>query len=159
MSTLKINRAQFGQSGTATNNFTLTAEAADGTLKLARGNTGATTQDIITVASDGKVNFPAGLSTTYTPIGLGQTWQDVKSSRAIGTTYTNNTGRPIFVSVVCSVNSGVVNTLTVGSVVVAQSSVGVIGNGLPLQAIVPDNTSYSVTNSGGTTIQYWAELR
>ena len=61
MSTVKINRIQIGQSGTATQNFTLDASAANGTMKLARGNAGATTQDIMTVASDGKVAFSAGL--------------------------------------------------------------------------------------------------
>ena len=55
MSTLKINRTQFGQSNTATNNFTLTAEAADGTIKLARGNAGATTQDVLTVDASGNL--------------------------------------------------------------------------------------------------------
>ena len=62
MSTVKANNLQLGQSGTATQNFTLTAASADGTAKLARGNVGATTQDVITVASDGKVDFPAGMA-------------------------------------------------------------------------------------------------
>lgn len=50
--TLKSN-LQLGDSATATQNFTLTAAAADGTLKLARGNAGATTQDILTVDAAG----------------------------------------------------------------------------------------------------------
>lgn len=50
--TLKSN-LQLGDSLTATQNFTLTAAAADGTLKLARGNAGATTQDILTVDAAG----------------------------------------------------------------------------------------------------------
>lgn len=62
MSTLKTNAVQIGQSNTATSNFTLTAASANGTVKLARGNSGATTQDIITVGTDGKVDFPAGLA-------------------------------------------------------------------------------------------------
>jgi hypothetical protein len=53
MSLLKANAAQLGQSGTATQNFTLDATAADGTMKLARGNAGATTQDILTVDASG----------------------------------------------------------------------------------------------------------
>lgn len=56
MSTVKANRVQFGQSGTATQNFTVTAEAADGSMKLARGVAGATTQDILTVAASGQVS-------------------------------------------------------------------------------------------------------
>jgi hypothetical protein len=52
---------QIGQSATPANNFTLSVPAApDGTMKLARGNAGATTQDIMTVAADGTVAFPAG---------------------------------------------------------------------------------------------------
>lgn len=62
MSLLKFIKAQFGISSTPSNNFTLDASAQDGSLKLSRGNAGATTQDVMTVAGDGKVDFPAGLS-------------------------------------------------------------------------------------------------
>lgn len=62
MSILKTIRAQFGLSTIATQNFTLDASAADGTMKLARGNAGATTQDILTVDSAGKISFPQGQS-------------------------------------------------------------------------------------------------
>lgn len=58
MSLLKAVKAQLGLSNTATQNFTLTAEAADGTMKLARGNAGATTQDILTVDAAGRPGFP-----------------------------------------------------------------------------------------------------
>lgn len=68
MSLIKTIKAQLGLSNTATQNFTLTAEAADGTMKLARGNAGATTQDIITVASTGAVDFPQ-LARSLTPNG------------------------------------------------------------------------------------------
>lgn len=62
MSILKTNAVQIGQSNTATANFALTAANADGTVKLARGNVGATTQDVMTVDAAGKVDFPAGLT-------------------------------------------------------------------------------------------------
>ena len=58
MSLLKTIKAQLGLSGTPANNFTLDASADNGTMKLARGNAGATTQDIMVVAADGKVTFP-----------------------------------------------------------------------------------------------------
>jgi len=61
----KIKAGQFGDSGTATNNFTITAEAADGTMKLARGNAGATTQDILTVDALGKVAFPQNAAPAF----------------------------------------------------------------------------------------------
>jgi hypothetical protein len=57
---------QLGLSGDPAKNFTLSVPAApDGTMKLARGNAGATVQDIITVAADGKVALPQ-LPTTKT---------------------------------------------------------------------------------------------
>jgi hypothetical protein len=56
MSLLKTNSVQIGQSATATQNFTLTVPATpNGTVKLSRGNAGATTQDVLTIASDGTV--------------------------------------------------------------------------------------------------------
>ncbi len=61
MSGLTKTNVQLGESSTATQNFTLTSAAADGTMKLARGNFGATTQDIITINSSGKVSFPQGI--------------------------------------------------------------------------------------------------
>lgn len=58
MSTLKTNNVQIGQSGTATNNFVLSVPASpDGTIKLARGNQGATTDDILSVSSSGGVAY------------------------------------------------------------------------------------------------------
>ena len=55
MSFLRAIKAQLGLSNTPANNFTITAEADNGTLKLARGNAGATTQDILTVDASGNV--------------------------------------------------------------------------------------------------------
>jgi hypothetical protein len=58
MSLLKSNSVQIGQSATATQNFTLSVPSSpDGTIKLARGNSGATTADVLTVASDGRLSF------------------------------------------------------------------------------------------------------
>lgn len=57
----KNDKLQLGVSGTATQNFTLTAEASDGSMKIARGNPGATTQDVIQVDSVGVVKTPQNL--------------------------------------------------------------------------------------------------
>lgn len=73
-------QVQLGDSVTATQNFTLTSEAADGTMKLARGNKGATTQDILTIDTAGKPDFTQlarslGASGYYTmPGGLIFQW-------------------------------------------------------------------------------------
>ena len=63
MSLLKTIKTQLGLSNTPANNFTLTAEADNGTLKLARGNAGATTQDILTVDASG--NLKPGVLGNY----------------------------------------------------------------------------------------------
>jgi hypothetical protein len=51
----KTDGYQVGLSVTATNNFTLVSDGAGG-FKIARGNQGATTQDILTVNAAGEVN-------------------------------------------------------------------------------------------------------
>jgi hypothetical protein len=62
MSLIKANAVQVGQSPTATQNFTLAVPSSpDGTIKLARGNSGATTQDVMNVSNAGVVSFPQGL--------------------------------------------------------------------------------------------------
>ena len=65
MSLIKANAVQIGQSNTATQNFTLAVPSSpDGTIKLARGNAGATTQDVINVSNTGVVSFPQGFNLT-----------------------------------------------------------------------------------------------
>jgi len=56
MSLLKSNSVQIGQSSTATQNFTLAVPSSpDGTIKLARGNSGSTTADIFSVDAGGTI--------------------------------------------------------------------------------------------------------
>jgi len=56
MSLLKANSVQIGQSTTGTNNFTLSVPSSpDGTIKLARGNSGATTADVFSVNATGSL--------------------------------------------------------------------------------------------------------
>lgn len=93
-------------------------------------------------------------------LGWGQSWQDMTSSRSIGTTYTNTTGKPIMVAIY-GTNTGAAQnfTLTVGGVVVAKQQ-GDTTNGAAassISAIIPNNTSYVLT--GSRTLNTWAELR
>ena len=54
---------QIGKSTTANQNFTLAVpDSPNGTIKLARGNSGATTADILSVDSSNNVSFSAGIS-------------------------------------------------------------------------------------------------
>ena len=101
------------------------------------------------------------LDTTIIPIGAGQTWTNVTSSRATGTTYTNSTGRPIMVIVTPSASGNLVGTFNI-----AGSAVGVVqftpsggGGGSPFFYIIPNGVTYSVTNNQNFGINYWWELR
>jgi len=67
MSLIKANAVQIGQSPTATDNFTLAVPSSpNGTIKLARGNSGATTQEVMTVSNTGVVSFPQGFNGAIT---------------------------------------------------------------------------------------------
>lgn len=57
--TLKLNNIQLGDSVTDSNNFSL-VNNQDGSITLARGNIGATTQDVLKIDADGKVVAPQG---------------------------------------------------------------------------------------------------
>jgi microcystin-dependent protein len=95
---IKTPKAQLGLSVTPANNFTLDASADDGTMKLAR-NSG---QDIMTVAADGKVAFPATPGTVLqklvfdggtfaTPVSVTSPTNVINSVKAINPRSTNST--------------------------------------------------------------------
>lgn len=94
--------------------------------------------------------------------GVGQTWQDVTSSRAINTTYTNTTGKPINVAVTggyLDLDGGLqalVGGVTVGELYGEAPS----GNGYwkgTLNFTVPHSSTYRI--EGGSNILRWVELR
>jgi hypothetical protein len=141
---------------------------------LAGDSSGAITLQASSVAGTNTITLPAETGTVLTTantqiaaksdvIGVGQTWQDVTSSRAKTTTYTNSTGRPIQVSVNVNLqgtgqalNSLIVNGLVVGYQ--TQNTAGIqSGITSQLTAIVPAGSTYSVTGQG--TITSWFELR
>lgn len=96
--------------------------------------------------------------------GVDQTWQNMAASRADSVTYTNTTGRAISVSV--GWNSGTSGAITLNLLVggvVASSNQTVppagFNNVATVSAVVPNGATYSVTRSGGSTLNYWSELR
>lgn len=95
-------------------------------------------------------------------LGVNQTWQNVVGSRAIGTTYTNTTGRPITVKVSYGLVSGNGLKITVGGLDVAWIS----GNSATviyqtMEAVVPVGATYVVSYFVGSSssAQGWVELR
>lgn len=101
-------------------------------------------------------------------IGVGQTWQNVRSQRAFNVTYTNNTGKPIFVSIstVTDTTTAVINIYIDGilvSLAITDSPDGLVNKEVNASFIVPNGSTYSANNVfGGSSyggIDIWAELR
>jgi hypothetical protein len=81
-------------------------------------------------------------------IGYGQTWQ--APSRAVDTNYTNNTGRPIMVSITVGVLITETASLVIEGVTVGYTSNSTGGgfHTVPLVGIVPPGSVYRLTTSG-----------
>jgi hypothetical protein len=100
-------------------------------------------------------------SSAQSSLGIGQTWQDVTSSRSAGTTYTNSTGKPIMVIIsnyrVASL--GTSNTIVNGVIIAKTKNVGTndVGTTSSITFVVPNLGTYSITNAA--SIDNWAELR
>lgn len=95
-------------------------------------------------------------SISATLFGISQTWQNVTGSRALGTNYTNTTGKPIMVSVYTSQSAGTTD-IVVDGVVAARANASTGAEGVNAAAIVPPGAVYSVSTAN--PLGYWAELR
>jgi len=151
MSMLSVIKAKLGISGTTSNNFIFDASAADGTLKLQRESG----QDVLTVDENGVVSMPQNPNTQ---LGVGQTWQNMLSSRVSGTTYTNDTDKPICVCVSSNNTTGSLTFRVNGLIVVLASTTSSYGSTGQTTVIVPAGNTYSVTMSSGS-LTHWVELR
>lgn len=89
-------------------------------------------------------------------LGVGQTWTVFNSTtRAFGTTYTNSTGKPIYVIV--SSSNGYSLTAYVDGVAVGSTASGTSAVALGMSWIVPNGSTYSLSSSAAW--QGWSELR
>jgi hypothetical protein len=91
--------------------------------------------------------------------GVGQAWQDVTSSRFSGVTYTNNTSKPIQISIVIR-DSGVFSpiSLSISGVLVFSISDFNVAQYISLDKIIPAGAAYTL-NAGNNPIVTWSELR
>lgn len=101
----------------------------------------------------------------YTPfknqaLGYEQTWQNVAGSRAANTTYTNTTGKPIYIFVSMGGANPQTNQLVVGGVLAGEwVFLGGIGR-QGVCGIVPNGATYRVVNLQGVpAVSTWSELR
>jgi len=126
---------------------------------------GAITLAAPSVAGTNTLTLPASTGTvalTSQVLGVGQTWTDVTSSRALGTTYTNSTGRPITIAIAQnSTSSGgfggaiVINGASLPQNYSYASTAGYLNW---LTYIVPAGATYSCS-SNATSLNSWYELR
>ena len=112
----------------------------------------------ITFPNSSTQSQSAGMGTSATA----QTWQNVTSSRALGTTYTNSTGYPIMVAVSQSstASGGFGGAFSINGTGLPQNYSYASGSGyITLQTyIVPNGATYSCA-SNATTLNSWFELR
>ena len=101
----------------------------------------------VTIAGDGSLSV-----TNAGVFGIGQTWQDVTGSRAMGAVYTNSTGRPIMVMINAN-GARVTGTMSIGSVTVSVTNIDWTQ---PYTFVVPDGSTYSFSLG---TVSFWIELR
>ena len=99
---------------------------------------------------------------------LNQTLQNVKSQRQAGEIYTNNTDKPIFISVVCQANNQgdtYEMWLEINGIAVQKVYGGAASSLTPKASVcgvIPIGATYKIktyNNIGNTIITEWAELR
>ena len=114
---------------------------------------------------NGKVISSSPVATESQVIGVGQTWQDVTASRVAGTTYTNSTGKPIYLVFYGNDIAGQALGLKfyVNGVLVSPSAGmgGAVGAAYYMShtLIVPPNSTYSATWNTSANVGGWFELR
>lgn len=118
------------------------------------GNVSAFSQTLLSLtnAADGRTKLGV-----VDGVGINQTPQDVTASRAVNTTYTNSTGKPILVAVTCAMAPNVQGYLTVGGVDVVNlffsSSTSITSIAT---YIIPVGATYRLN---ATSMTKWTELR
>jgi hypothetical protein len=121
--------------------------------------------NLVAPSTSGNVLTSNGTTWTSTApagIGVGQTWTDVSGSRAVSTTYTNSTGKPILLSVQGTASVvGMYVIFTVGGVAIASGTAGGTSSGFAgANIIIPVGATYSFApNTGSLTSLKVFELR
>lgn len=135
--------------------------AADGALKRSNDPLNASTRKVGVLTGNVVERGTDGYPTNNNAIGVGQTWQDVLASRATNTSYTNTTGRTIFIAVATTrPNQNQDISITVDGLVVSNATyvASTTNQQITMCAIVPNGSIYKVIFAN-TGIQFWSELR
>ena len=119
--------------------------STQGAVTLNNTLTSSSTTQALT-AAQGKVLKDTLDTTTSSTFGVGQTWQNMTSSRVSGTTYTNSTNRPLEVYIYTGKNGGTFQ--------VDGATLPVHGYSM-VQIVVLSGKTYSFNGS----FEAWWELR
>ena len=140
------------QAPTVSGTTTLTLPATTGTVAMVSGDLGTPSALIGTNITGTANSLNAG-------VGVNQTWQGV--TRAIGTTYTNSTGKPILVAITYSCNaSNTVQGLIINGTTVYAGSTTTAGYPGSFVLLIPNGATYvTTTNVGVISLVTWTELR
>lgn len=137
--------------GTGTQNPTLNHVLIGGGINPITGVAPGTTGNVLTSNGITWASTIAGA----TGIGAGQTWQNVSGSRASNVTYTNTTGKPIFVHIQSS-NGGFSGNANINGISFTYTQASGIGYAYQtVSVIIPPGNTYSFT----TNASVWIELR
>ena len=109
--------------------------------------------------SDSSTNISTTAFVKNVGLGWGHTWQDMTSKRAIGTTYTNTTGKPIFVYVDLFTSNAQYGTLNINGIDAGFSVGGTNANECSVSFVIPSGNTYSIGNGNGISFRKWLELR
>jgi hypothetical protein len=148
------NAASLGSFTSAQLATALTDETGSGSSVFAVGPALTGTPTAPTAAAGTNTTQLATTANVYaSSLGWGQTWTGYSSgSRPSGTTFTNSTGKPIFLT--CTVGqAGSVSYLTISGVTAGSTQPSNAGG---MAAVIPSGATYSVNYSVFYT---WAELR
>lgn len=153
---------RFVAAGANTGGVTLNFNSLGSKSLLRAGNaalTGGELQptSVYSVVWDG-VNFQL-MNSVCSSLGYAQSWQNVTVSRALGTTYTNTTGRPIAVAVSYTVSAATTAQPVVNGVIVPCGGGIQAATLLTANFIVPPGATYNVPSTNYTSGLYWVELR
>lgn len=153
-----------------TNGNIIKTAKAGGAFTLKVNDATTTTKGVARFATATEVTNKSNVSAAVTPsnaatiaqstdLGVGQSYVDVTSSRAVGSTYTNNTSKPIFVSFTLrdssSTSQPFVEFLVSGVRAIYSPDLTDLNHSF--SAIVPVGSTYRLNT--GNILQFWSELR
>lgn len=156
-----------------TNGNIIKTAKAGGAFTLKVEDASTTTKGVTRFSTAAEVANKSNVSAAVTPsntatiaqstdLGVGQTWQDVTGSRSLESVYTNNTGKPIFVSLNIRGTSSSVDgvRVLVGGVIVTEQLNIAENHHSQVVFIVPIGSTYAVQQTQATiNLLRWAELR